>query len=84
MIISKHKPFDEILDYVKDAEKIILIGCGECATVCQSGGEEQLLEIKQKLENQGKKVLIYIVPETSCNYLLVKKELRKNQIEVRL
>ena len=77
MIISKNKPFDEILDYIKDAEKIILMGCGECATACQSGGEEQLLQIKQELENQGKKVLVYIIPETSCNYLLVKKELRK-------
>jgi len=77
LIISKNKPFDEILDYIKDAEKIILMGCGECATACQSGGEEQLLQIKQELENQGKKVLVYIIPETSCNYLLVKKELRK-------
>lgn len=77
MIISRNKPFDEILDYIKDAQKIILTGCGECATACQSGGEEQLLMIKKKLEDQGKKVLITLVPETSCNYLLVKKDLRK-------
>ncbi|HHV18457.1 MAG TPA: 5,10-methylenetetrahydrofolate reductase, partial [Thermoanaerobacterales bacterium] len=77
MIISEHKPFEEIRELLKDAEKIVLIGCGECATACKSGGEEELIAMTKKLEDINKQVLGFIVPETSCNYLLVRRDLRK-------
>lgn len=77
MIISQNKPLDEIMKYIEDCEKVVLTGCGECATACKSGGEEQLIGIKSELERSGKKVVGLLVPETSCNYLLVKKELKK-------
>jgi hypothetical protein len=82
LIISRNKPFDEILKYIEGCEKIVLTGCGECATACQSGGEEQLREIKKSLENSGKNVVALIVPQTSCNLLLVKKDLRQIKKEL--
>jgi len=42
-----------------------------------SGGEKELMEMKEELEGIDKKILTYIVPETSCNYLLVRRDLRK-------
>lgn len=77
MIISQHKPFEEIKELLKDSEKVILIGCGECATVCKVGGEEELVAMKAKLEEIGKQVTAFVVPETSCNYLLVRRDLKK-------
>ena len=37
MIISENKPFEEIIDYLKNAKKIVLIGCNQCAATCKSG-----------------------------------------------
>lgn len=76
MIISQKKPEAEILDSLKDTTNVVLIGCSECATVCQTGGEEQIAEMKAFLEANGKKVLATLYPQASCNKLLVKKELK--------
>ena len=31
MIISENKPMSEILGFLKNAEKVVLIGCNQCA-----------------------------------------------------
>ena len=54
MIISQQKPFEEILHIIGEKSRIFLIGCGLCATHCQSGGEEQVLEMKERLLKEGK------------------------------
>ena len=77
MIISQHKPFEEIEELLRGCEKLVLVGCGQCATACMSGGEKELMEMKEELEGIDKKILTYIVPETSCNYLLVRRDLKK-------
>jgi len=76
LIISTQKPTEELLGFLTEATKIVLIGCGECATVCMTGGEEQLQEMKGFLEANGKEVIAMVVSGTSCNKLLVKKELK--------
>jgi len=77
LIISQHKPLEEIHDLLRGSEKLVLVGCGECATACKSGGEEELIEMKKWLEDNNKQVLAHIIPETCCNYLLVRKDLKK-------
>ncbi len=82
MIISQKKPFEEVLGYLKDAKKVVITGCSECATVCQTGGEDQVAEMKAALEAEGKEVLATTVLTTSCNVLLNKKELKAIKAEV--
>ena len=79
MIISQKKPDAEILDSLKDAANVVLIGCSECATVCQTGSEEAMAEMKVFLEENGKKVTCTIYPKASCNKLAVKKDLKDNK-----
>jgi len=45
MIIAKPKPIDEIINEVKDLDKILVAGCDGCVTVCEAGGmkEAQIL-----------------------------------------
>ena len=38
MIVAKQKPIEEITEEVKDYEKILMLGCNECVTVCEAGG----------------------------------------------
>ena len=42
MIIAKRKPFQEIMDSLKDNEKILIVGCGTCVAVCLAGGEKEV------------------------------------------
>jgi len=78
MIITKQKPFKEIVDSLKGAVKVFLVGCGECATACATGGEKELLKMKQDLEAAGKTVIGLAIPESGCVAAKIKTELAKN------
>lgn len=76
MIISENKPMQEILEFLKDAQQIIIIGCNECAATCKSGGEDEVIKMKEILEQQGKNVLGYTLLKPACNLLKSKKDLK--------
>ncbi len=78
MIISQLKPLEELLFSLKEYRKIFLVGCGECATTCKSGGEEEVLKMKKDLEQAGKIITGFCVPSAPCVAAKLKTELAKN------
>jgi len=78
MIITEQKPFQEIIDSLKGYTKVFLVGCGECATSCKTGGEDELSKMKTQLEAQGKTVLGMCIPNAPCVAPQIKTELAKN------
>jgi len=82
MLVSELKPWEEILGYLDGESKVFIVGCKGCAEVCQTGGEAQVLEMKQKLEQQGKTVTGYTVVDFLCDRALVKLRLRALEEEV--
>jgi len=76
MVITEKKPFKEILGYLEGEEKIFIVGCGDCAELCQTGGEREALELKERLEKAGKTVSGYIISEGPCHNLRISRELR--------
>ena len=42
MIIAERKPLNEIMEMVKDAKRILILGCRGCVTVCSAGGEREV------------------------------------------
>ncbi len=78
MIITEQKPFKEILDALKDYNKIFIIGCGDCATACKTGGKEEVAKIRQDLEAGGKTILGTAIPDSVCIASQTKTELAKN------
>jgi ferredoxin len=78
MIITEKKPISELIDSLKDYRKLFAVGCGECSTTCKTGGEEEVLEIKNELEKIGKEVLGYIIPKAPCIAPQLKQEMAKN------
>lgn len=83
MIITEQKPFAEIIDSLKEYTKIFLVGCGECATTCKSGGKDELLKMQLELEKQGKTVLGTCIPDAPCIASQIKTELAKNMKALR-
>jgi len=79
MIISQKKPIEEILKALGTKKKIFIWGCGECATTCKTGGEGQVLEMKRLLEEKGKVVTGWAIPDAPCIASQVKLALAKNK-----
>jgi len=62
MIGQIQKPIDEILEYLEGKEKVVIVGCGGCATVFHTGGETEVKEMAKTLTETGKQVLAAIAP----------------------
>lgn len=66
MIITKQKEFNHIIKNIAD-DPVFIIGCNECATVCHTGGEEEVLSMKKALEEKGIKITGWVILEPACN-----------------
>jgi len=78
MIITEQKPIQSIINSLKNYSKIFIIGCGECATACKTGGETEVAKMKQDLEAFGKAVTGSCIPSAPCVAAKLKSELVKN------
>ena len=52
MIVAERKPVGEIIDMVDGAQKILVLGCRGCVSVCSAGGEREV-EILASLVRLG-------------------------------
>ena len=73
MIVADKKPIEEIIEEIKDHEKILIAGCNECVTVCEAGGKKEVGILASALRmyfmNQGKKMEIEEVTlERQCDH----------------
>jgi ferredoxin len=73
MIITKQKEEKEITEMLEPFKKIFIVGCGSCATSCQTGGEDQVAAMKEKL---GAKVVGTAVVEEPCDLRLDRRDLK--------
>ncbi len=76
MILSKQKPWEEILSYLDGESNVFILGCNGCAQASGTGGPKEVEEIKGKLEGTGKKVTGSAVVDFLCEKALVKSRLR--------
>ncbi len=62
MIVADKKPVEEIIEQVKDKNRILILGCNECVTVCEAGGKKEVGVLASALRmhflQQGKEVKI--------------------------
>jgi ferredoxin len=54
VIIAEQKKLDEIRSLVGDAEKVLVVGCGTCVTVCFAGGAREAAIIATSLRMASK------------------------------
>ena len=81
MIISQQKEFNGLLDSIGNGP-VFIVGCSECATMCHTGGEEEVLAMKDALENKNVEVTGWVVLEPACHLQNDKRLLRRHKEEV--
>jgi ferredoxin len=62
MIVAEQKPFEEIKAKIANVNKVLVVGCGTCVTVCFAGGEKEVgilsssLRMATKIDGQAKQI----------------------------
>src|SRR4030042_1489342 len=65
--ITRQKTIEEIQQGLKGLDRIFIIGCGTCTTMTKTGGIDQVTEMKQKLQELGKRITGWTVIPTACD-----------------
>lgn len=69
MIITRPREWERIMRNLAEvkARSVFIMGCGQCATVARTGGEEELVEAAARLEREGLTVTGWAVGEVACH-----------------
>jgi hypothetical protein len=65
--ITKQKPFEEIKQQLDGLDRVYIAGCGTCSTMTKTGGKEEVVEMRKRLQELGKLVTGWIVIPTACD-----------------
>lgn len=65
--ITRQKSLDDVEQQIEGLERVYIIGCGTCATMTNTGGREQVLDMKERLQELGKTVTGWTVIPTACD-----------------
>lgn len=79
MIVTEQRSRKQILDLLKACKTVFLIGCAQCATLCKTGGEDQVDEMEKGLRKEGLKITGKAILEPACHLLKVKQLFHKNK-----
>lgn len=79
--ITEQKPLEEVMQSLEKCHRVYLIGCGTCTTILHTGGKSEVLGMKDKLEEAGKKVTGWMVIPTACDEL-TREALKENAKDI--
>lgn len=65
--ITRQKLFDEIKRQLVSFDRLFIIGCGTCTTMTKTGGIDQVLEMKNHLQELNKLVTGWTVIPIACD-----------------
>lgn len=85
VVITTKKPDEEVFEAIDNynIKKLVIVSCGTCAALCQTGGTEGAKEWDEKLKKRGYETTAVIVSEDVCDNRVMKKDLRKIDDEIR-
>ena len=75
--ITKQKSLEEIEQQLEGLGRVYIIGCGTCTTMTKTGGIEEVLDMKDRLQDMGKIVTGWTVIPIACDEM-TEVSLREN------
>lgn len=82
VIITKQKAVGDVINALKGAKSTFIVGCGDCATLCRTGGTREIGEMTEILNENGISVTGSAVPKATCHELDVQRLLRAHKEQV--
>ncbi len=83
MLLSERKPLEELLKMLEGRRRVFLLGCNGCAAASGTGGEREVLELKDEIAQRGKQIVGWKVIDFLCQKALVRSGLEVYQRELR-
>ena len=65
--VTKQKPLEEIEQELEGLDRVFIVGCGTCTTMTKTGGREEVLDMKDRLQGLDKIVTGWTVLPTACD-----------------
>lgn len=65
--ITRAKPMESVLQGLDGYDHVFIAGCGTCATMCRTGGLDEVNAMREALEGAGKLVTGTLVVPTACD-----------------
>ncbi|WXG45945.1 MAG: methylenetetrahydrofolate reductase C-terminal domain-containing protein [Candidatus Atabeyarchaeum deiterrae] len=81
MIITEQKSLEDIVKMLEGYDKIVIVGCNTCSALCQTGGEEEIKEMVERLKDK-KQILATVAVESPCDLRISKRDLRTVQKQI--
>jgi ferredoxin len=78
MIVAERKSIPELVDILKKHQKILVLGCGTCVTVCLAGGEREVsiiasaLRIASRVQGLGLEIDEFVI-ERQCDNIFIEQ-----------
>ncbi len=76
MIVTKQKDLESIFSLIHK-DPVFIVGCSLCATLCKTGGEDEVKKMVSVLKDNNIKVTGWVVLDPAC-HLLNDKRILKN------
>ncbi len=73
MIVAEQKPLEEIRRMISPYQRVLIVGCGTCMTVCDAGGEREVaflhdaLRLAQAKSGEGNHAFSEYVLKRQCD-----------------
>ncbi|MFW9881648.1 MAG: methylenetetrahydrofolate reductase C-terminal domain-containing protein [Candidatus Thorarchaeota archaeon] len=83
MIITEQKPILDLEKKIEPFNNIVIIGCAECAAICQTGGTDQVKEIAEHFTGKGKTVLGTLMIDSPCDERISKRDTKLLEKEIK-
>ncbi|WP_025321991.1 methylenetetrahydrofolate reductase C-terminal domain-containing protein [Deferrisoma camini] len=77
MVVTTPKPWDEVRFALGDGKRWVVMGCADCAAVCQTGGSSQVDELAERMQDEGFEVLARVDLPSPCDRRLTRRDLKR-------
>ena len=65
--ITKQKGTEEIVALLEGVDRVFIVGCGTCVTMCRTGGAPEVEEMSQRLTGVGKFITGTMMIPVACD-----------------